>query len=42
MVSKVEEVKNFVELGIKQREEAFPEIKQLAEKDDWKVAVCCR
>jgi len=37
MVTKVEEVKNLVELGIKQPEEAFPEIKQLAQKDDWKV-----
>jgi len=37
MVTKIGEVKNLVELGIKQPKEAFPKIKQLAESDDWKV-----
>jgi 3-methyladenine DNA glycosylase AlkC len=37
MVTKVEEVKNLVELGIKQPEAAFPKIRQLAHSDDWKV-----
>jgi len=44
MVTKVEEVKNLVELGIKQPEAAFPKIKQLAQSDDWKareVAATC-
>ena len=30
MVTKLEEVKNLVELGVKQPKEAFPKIKQLA------------
>jgi len=37
VVTKVEEVKNLVELGIKVPNEAFPKIKQLAQSDDWKV-----
>jgi len=37
MVTKVEEVKNLVEQGIKQPKAAFPKIKQLAQSDDWKV-----
>jgi 3-methyladenine DNA glycosylase AlkC len=37
MVTKVEKVKNLVELGINQPKETFPKIKQLAESDDWKV-----
>jgi DNA alkylation repair enzyme len=44
MVTKVGEVKNLVELGIKQPEEAFPKVKQLAQSDDWKareVAATC-
>ena len=44
MVTKVEEVKNLVELGIKQPKAAFPKIKQLAQSDDWKareVAATC-
>ena len=37
MVTKVEEVKNLVELGIKKPKEAFPKVKQLAQSGDWKV-----
>ena len=37
MVTKMSEVKNLVELRIKQPKEAFPKIKQLAQSDDWKV-----
>lgn len=37
MVTKMGEVKSLVELGIKQPREAFPEIKRLAQSDDWKV-----
>lgn len=37
MVTEVEEVKNLVELRIERPDEAFPEIKQMPQSDDWKV-----
>jgi 3-methyladenine DNA glycosylase AlkC len=44
MVTKVSDVKNLVKLGITEPKQAFPNIKQLAQSNDWKareVAATC-
>ncbi len=37
MITKVSEVKNIVEKGIKNPQDVFPEIKKMAESNDWQI-----